>query len=412
MNESPQFQAGLLRVVRQAAWLRIGLILLGIALYLAYDPSKSVLSLLSAFFIERALFVALVTWDKLREKLGASFLPIVIGWLLITPVLEILTSIVSVDTTLRAFGMEADVLGVSSPLIWLVVPVIIAAWQYGRRGLQFSIFALVVEHAALGLVVLPGLQLFSFILNSGGRIIMLVILGYVVMLLVEAQKKDHAALELANRQLAQRAATAEQLAESRERNRMARELHDILAHSITALSLQLQAIGTLIDDEPGEAKILLRQAQTMTHDSANEVRRAIKSLRATQLEDLGLPQALRELCRTQAERTGAKLECDVDGIPPLDPLTEQAVYRIAHEALANAERHASATQVAVKLGMAPARKLQLSIQDNGVGFDMRAIPPNHLGVIGMTERARDVGGELSVTSQVGKGTKIELEIPV
>ncbi len=88
------------------------------------------------------------------------------------------------------------------------------------------------------------------------------------------------------------------------------------------------------------------------------------------------------------------------------------MYRIAHEALANAEHHASATQVAVKLGMAPARKLQLSIQDNGVGFDMRAIPPNHFGVIGMTERAHDVGGELSVTSQVGKGTKIELEIPM
>ncbi|MBI5034021.1 MAG: sensor histidine kinase [Chloroflexi bacterium] len=412
MNESPQLQAGLLRIVRQAAWLRTGLILLGIVMYLAYDPGKSALVLLSAFFVERALFVVLVSWDTLREKLGASFLPIVIAWLLVTPVLEILTSIISVDATLRLIGIEADVLGVSSPLIWLVVPVIIAVWQYGRRGLQISIAALVVEHAAVGLVVLPGLQFFTFILNSGGRIAMLGILGYVVMLLVEAQKKDHAALEQANRQLAQRAATVEQLAESRERNRMARELHDILAHSITALSLQLQAIATLIDDEPGEAKALLRDAQKMTHDSANEVRRAIKSLRATQLEDLGLPQALRELCRTQAERTGAKLDCDVISILPLDPLTEQAVYRIAHEALANAERHASATQVAVKLGMAPARKLQLLIQDNGVGFDMRTIPPNHFGVIGMTERARDVGGALSVKSEIGRGTKVELEIPV
>lgn len=412
MNESPQLQAGLLRIVRQAAWLRIGLILLGIAMYLAYDPAKSALTLLSAFFVERALFVILVSWNTLREKLGATFLPIVIGWLLVTPVLEIVASILSVDITLRSIGIEADVLGVSSPLIWLVVPVIIAVWQYGRRGLQLSIIALVVEHIALGIVVMPGLLLVSFILNSGGRITMLGILGYVVMLLVDAQKKDHAALEQAHRQLAQRAATVEQLAESRERNRMARELHDILAHSITALSLQLQAIGTLIDDEPGEAKVLLRQAQTMTHDSANEVRRAIKALRATQLEDLGLPQALRELCRTQAERTGAKLECEVNGIPALDPLTEQTVYRIAHEALANAERHAAATQVAVKLGIAPAHRLQLSIQDNGVGFDARSVPPNHFGVIGMTERAREVGGELSVESQVGRGTKIELEIPM
>jgi signal transduction histidine kinase len=413
MNTSPQLVAGLLRILRQAAWLRGGLIALSLVLYLAFLPGKSALPLLLAFAVERAVFIALVSWDALRQKLGASFLPIALGWLFVTPIVEIAVSILAADETLRAIGMQADVLGVSSPLIWLVVPVVLAAWQYGRRGLRIAIAALIVEHLALGVVLWSGLQFgVSFVLNSAGRIAMLVILGYVVMLLVEAQKKDHAALEQANRQLAQRAATAEQLAESRERNRMARELHDILAHSITALSLQLQAVGALLDHDPAEAKAQLREAQVSTRNSAHEVRRAIQALRATPLQDLGLAEALRQLCRAQAERTGAKFDCAIAEILALDPLTEQTVYRIAQEALANAERHAAATQVAVALGVTPARQLRLTIQDNGVGFDVGAMPPGHFGLIGMAERARDAGGELTVQSESGKGTRVELEIGV
>lgn len=412
MNTSSELAAGLLRILQQVAWLRGGLIALALALYPIVYPHGNAMVLLAAFVVERGLFVVLVSWDTLRRKLSASLMPIVLAWLLVTPIIEIAVSILSNDETLRVLGTQADALGLSSPLIWLVVPAILAAWQYGRSGLRFAIAALVVDHIALGLVLWTGPQLgVSFVLNSAGRIAMLAIIGYVVMLLVEAQKKEHAALEQANRQLAQRAATATQLAESRERNRVARELHDILAHSITALSLQLQAVGTLLDHDPAEAKTLLREAQATTHTSANEVRRAIQALRATPLQDLGLAQATRELCRTQVERTGAKIDCDVADIPALDPLTEQAVYRIAHEALANVERHAAATEVAVKLATAPTRKLRLLVQDNGVGFDPEAIPQKHFGLMGMKERARELGGALSVWSESGRGTRLELEVP-
>ena len=412
MNTSSELAAGLLRILQQVAWLRGGLIALALALYPIVYPHGNAMVLLAAFVVERGLFVVLVSWDTLRRKLSASLMPIVLAWLLVTPIIEIAVSILSNDETLRVLGTQADALGLSSPLIWLVVPAILAAWQYGRSGLRFAIAALVVDHIALGLVLWTGPQLgVSFVLNSAGRIAMLAIIGYVVMLLVEAQKKEHAALEQANRQLAQRAATAAQLAESRERNRMARELHDILAHSITALSLQLQAVGTLLDHDPAEAKTLLREAQATTHTSANEVRRAIRALRATPLEDLGLAQATRELCRTQAERTGAKIDCDVADIPALDPLTEQAIYRIAHEALANVEQHAAATEVAVKLATAPSCKLRLFVQDNGVGFDPRKTPPRHFGLVGMKERAKELGGELLVWSESGRGTRLELEVP-
>ena len=339
-------------------------------------------------------------------------MPVAIAWLLIAPVAELILSLFALDENLRTLGAQVDVLGISSPLIWLVVPVVLAAWQYGWRGLRATFSALVGAHIALGIALWSNTQFIAgFILNSAGRLAMLAILAYLVLLLVQAQQKDHAALEQANRQLDQRATTAAQLAESRERNRMARELHDILAHSLTALSIQLQAASKLIDPDPGAAKEQLREAHLTTRTSANEVRRAIQALRATPLQDLGLAEALRELCRAQAERTGAQFDCTVADVPALDPLTEQTVYRIASEALANVEKHAAATQVTVKLEMR-AQTLRLTIQDDGAGFDAEKIPAGHYGLLGMTERARDIGGALRVTSGARGGTRVELEAAI
>jgi signal transduction histidine kinase len=105
------------------------------------------------------------------------------------------------------------------------------------------------------------------------------------------------------------------------------------------------------------------------------------------------------------------LDCAVSDIAALDPLTEQAVYRIATEALTNIERHAGAKHVRLNLSLEN-RKLRLAIQDDGIGFDPRIIPEDHFGVTGMGERAREAGGALKVQSELGKGTTLELEIPV
>lgn len=413
MNTSNIFDAGVLYILRQAAWVRAGLIALSIILYIAWVPNQSALPLLCLFAFERAMFGLMVNWDRARKKMGAAFVLVAISWLMVTPMLEIALSLASLNEALRIIGEQTDALGVSSPLIWLVVPVVLSAWQYGRRGWQTAVTVLFAEHLMLGFVLWSsGLFVPGYFLNSAGRIAMLTILGYVVMLLVEAQKQEHRALEQANRQLAQRAATAEQLAESRERNRMARELHDILAHSLTALSLQLQAVGTLLDHEPAEAKAQLREAQLTTRASANEVRRAIKKLRATPLEELGLAEALRELCRAQAERTNAQFDFSIADPGALDPLTEQAVYRIASEALVNIERHASATQVRVTLEHRADSKLCLTIQDNGVGFDRQTVPADRYGLTGMSERAHEIGGKLLMQSMPHSGTTIQLEIPI
>ncbi len=212
----------------------------------------------------------------------------------------------------------------------------------------------------------------------------------------------------ANRRLAQRAATIEQLAESRERNRLARELHDTLAHSLTGVSVQLQALATLMQHDPEAAEAQLKETQATVRSGIKESRRAIEALRASPLEDLGLSEALRQLCRKSAERSGLEFDCKIDDVPALDPLTEQAIYRVAEAALTNVVQHAAATEVCVRLKAEPA--LRFEIQDNGVGFDPGAIPDDRYGLTGMAERAELVGAQLTVESESERGTKVRMEI--
>jgi signal transduction histidine kinase len=251
----------------------------------------------------------------------------------------------------------------------------------------------------------------GYALMSFSRLALIVLVGFVILRFVAAQQEERQALEMANRQLAARAATAEQLAGSRERNRLARELHDTLAHSLTGLNLQLQAVETLLEYDPAAARAQLAEAEGTVHSGIQESRRAILALRATPLEDLGLAEALRQLARKHAERTDVALTCDVQEAGVLDPLTEQAIYRVAEAALDNVERHAAASELVVRLARQnPSGGLVLEIADNGVGFDLRQVPADRLGLHGMAERAALIGARLDVESAPGKGTRVVLSL--
>ncbi len=205
--------------------------------------------------------------------------------------------------------------------------------------------------------------------------------------------------------LAARAATVEQLTESRERNRLAREMHDTLAHSLTGLSVQLQALGRLMASDPDAAQAQLKAAQATVRDGIGEARRSIQALRATPLADLGLSEALRQLCRSYAERLAIAFDCHIDDVGALDPATEQAIYRTAEAALANVEQHAGAAQVSVRLEQEDGA-LTLRVRDDGVGFDAEAVASDRYGLAGMRERAVGIGATLDVRSGLGLGTEI------
>ena len=245
--------------------------------------------------------------------------------------------------------------------------------------------------------------------------------GLLIAHLMTQQRQQQAALAAAaeeqartNEQLVHYAASLEELTISRERNRMARELHDTLAHSLSAVTVQLGAVETLWENDPDGAKALLAQADGSARDGLDEARRALQALRASPLEDLGLVLALEALAKEAAARTNATLHLDLPemNLALLEPHVEQSVYRVAQEVLENCVRHASAKIIRVAL-VDSAEKLELSIKDDGQGFDQsHAAPSGHYGIAGMKERASVIGGTLQVESSPRGGTTVQLVVPL
>jgi signal transduction histidine kinase len=241
------------------------------------------------------------------------------------------------------------------------------------------------------------------------QVVAFILVGYMIANLVKVQREQRQSLTEANIRLAQHASTLEQLTISRERNRLARELHDTLAHSLSAVAVQLEAIDTLLDTSSGEVKSLLEQSLATTRNGLTETRRALQALRASPLEDLGLALAIRNLAESVASQSGLRLSLDVpERVENLSPELEQGIYRVAQEALENVALHAQAKMVNVQLCQNN-NHLELTISDNGRGFDPENIDLlNQFGIQGMRERTEMLGGRLKLESRPKYGTTIQL----
>lgn len=295
-------------------------------------------------------------------------------------------------------------------ILFIIAPVVLSSWQYGRRGFYFTLILAGCLYVLLPFVI-PA-DTFTFVLYAVRGFVLLgmaLILGATIGSLASAQRREQKALEVANKQLAKQTILIEQLATSRERNRLARELHDTLAHSLSATAVQLQAVQTLMDVDSKIAKNELRAAQKQIKDGLKESRRAIESLRASPLEELGFVFAVKQRAFTIGERAGARVRWQADSVwPALSPLIEQSLYRIMDEALLNAEKHAQAKTFDVCL-MVEGEQLRLTIADDGIGFVPEGQGGNgRFGLIGMQERADLIGATLIISSVLQEGTKIEL----
>jgi len=207
------------------------------------------------------------------------------------------------------------------------------------------------------------------------------------------------------------ASTLEQLATSRERNRLALELHDTLAHTLSGLSVQLETVNAYWDVDAPRARVLLEKSLESARTGLEETRRALKALRASPLDDLGLAAALEALARDAAARAGLKLELAIDAsLPALSPDVEQGIYRVAQEALSNVVKHASAQAIVFELENAGG-KIKLTVSDDGVGFEPGKLENGgHFGLAGMRDRAQLAGGELEVKSAPGAGTTVRFTV--
>ncbi|WP_267241449.1 GAF domain-containing sensor histidine kinase [Streptomyces sp. PR69] len=220
---------------------------------------------------------------------------------------------------------------------------------------------------------------------------------------------QHAAIALTNARLYER---SRELTIAEERSRLAHELHDAVSQKLFSLRLTAQAAAALVDRDPVRAKGELKQVAELAAEAADELRAAVVELRPAALDEDGLVNTLRTQIHVLDRAHTARVSFDSSGIRALPASQEEALLRVAQEALHNALRHAEADEVRVALVRRDGGTL-LSVTDNGKGFDPKAVrrAGRHLGLVSMRHRAGGVGGRLTVQSTPGTGTTIEMEVP-
>jgi two-component system, LuxR family, sensor kinase FixL len=198
-------------------------------------------------------------------------------------------------------------------------------------------------------------------------------------------------------------------AQEAERMRLACDLHDDLSQSLALLSIELEMFGQSRPAERGQMQEFSAQVKRLS----SEVHRLSHELHPAKLEQLGLVAALRGFCKEFAVAHEMAIAFADRSVPRAVPeATALCLYRIAQEALHNVVKHSGGTAARVELTM-EGSELRLAIADDGVGFDPQTMRANgSLGLVSMSERARFVHGLLSVESQAGKGTKIEVRVPI
>ncbi|MDT9685467.1 GAF domain-containing sensor histidine kinase [Streptomyces sp. TRM76323] len=220
---------------------------------------------------------------------------------------------------------------------------------------------------------------------------------------------QHAAIALTNARLYER---SRELSIAEERSRLAHELHDAVSQKLFSLRLTAQAAAALVDRDPARAKGELQQVAALAAEAADELRAAVVELRPAALDEDGLVHTLRTHVQVLDRAHTAHVTFDGGGIRALPASQEEALLRVAQEALHNALRHSGAGEVAVRLAR-HGQGARLTVTDDGRGFDPRAVrrAGRHLGLVSMRDRASGVGGRLAVHSAPGEGTTIEMEVP-
>jgi two-component system, NarL family, sensor histidine kinase UhpB len=210
-------------------------------------------------------------------------------------------------------------------------------------------------------------------------------------------------LETERRESAAMALTVQE----RERRRIARELHDEVGQTLTAMLLQIESFHA---DAPPTLRGHLDELRETARSGAEDVRRIAQRLRPEALEELGLQSALVVLSDRFAEQAGVRLTRSIENDLLLRTQDELVVYRVAHEALTNTARHAGATHVELVLDLDEDGAVVLCIRDDGRGFDPGAQTSTY-GVQGMRERAMLIGATIRIESASPGGTEIVLRVP-
>lgn len=204
-------------------------------------------------------------------------------------------------------------------------------------------------------------------------------------------------------------------AQEEERKRISRELHDVIAQTLTGINVRLATLkmeATIntkgLSEKISRTQLLVEKSVDIVHQFARELRPAV-------LDDLGLISALRSFMKSFMKETGIRVSLTVfAGVDKLDSARRTVLYRVAQEALTNVARHAQASRVKASIQRLP-KAVCMQIKDNGKSFDVERMwhtrKNQHLGLLGMMERVEMFGGKFTVESAPGQGTTIHAQIP-
>jgi PAS domain S-box-containing protein len=221
-----------------------------------------------------------------------------------------------------------------------------------------------------------------------------------------AQVKGHYGLvtDISDRKRAEEASVLE------ERNRMAREIHDTLAQAFTGILAQVGAANQVLTDDLEAVQFHLNLIKELARTGLTEARRSVTALRPQLLEEGSLQSALHRLVTQMRAATNTELYYEIKGTAyPLPTQVESNLFRMGQEALTNAIKHADANEIRIEL-MYGAAQCSLRVKDNGRGFGVGSIPDGRFGLLGMSERAEQIGAQLTIGSQPGQGTEILVTI--
>jgi PAS domain S-box-containing protein len=208
-------------------------------------------------------------------------------------------------------------------------------------------------------------------------------------------------------------AQAEQLAVAAERSRLARDLHDAVTQTLFSASLIADVLPRIWERNPVEGKNRLEELRQLSRGALAEMRTLLLELRPAALMEANLAELLKQLAASIASRARVNVDVRVEGQAELPPDVKVSLYRIAQEALNNVAKHSGATEANVTLIVADHANtsVQLTVTDNGSGFDTRISKPTHIGLDIMRERAAAINAHLNVMSQPGQGTTVQVALP-
>jgi signal transduction histidine kinase len=419
-----KFEPSLLNIFRLFVTLRIAFLTFSTIRYSSWFGNR--LIIISFFTIGASVLLLIYLYSAhLQKWMPKAYLPIalIIATLLIVLEGRLVQWIIlntdfpanlpdPLEANLRplmdnlAFPMLFTLSNASS----LFVPLVFISWQYNFRSVL--LFIVLTTALELGLLLRLreatspefSLETFAIFTRSGAFFIV----GYIVSQLTAIQRKQHDDLRGSHRQLALYAATQEKLLVSQERNRLARELHDTLAHTMSAVTIKLNATHLIWERDNERAKTMLSEVIASMNEGNVEIRRALRDLRATPLDEMGLVLAVRHLAEAAAQRASLTLDLNTPNHElHFAPDIELGIYRIAQEALTNAVEHADASEIRLSM-QTQDNRFVLEVVDNGTGFEVKdAENSGRLGLLGMKERAAMLGGKLSIESANKKGCRIE-----